>query len=171
MAGTILQSPFFVEVVLPFVLLFVILFAILQKTKVLGDGKKQIDAIVAAVMALIVISFASAVGIINALMPFLAVSVVVVLIFLILYGMWFHGKTFEIGNRIRNVGGILVAIAVVIAVLVVTGGWDYLGDLFFSSGSGSAWLANVIFFVIIAAAIGVVLYSSKDDSGGGEDDD
>ena len=55
--GTILSSQLFVEVILPFLLVFAVVFAILQKTKILGEGKKQIDAIVSLVIGLIVIAF------------------------------------------------------------------------------------------------------------------
>ncbi len=160
---TILQSPFFVEGVLPFVLLFTVIFAILQKTEVLGKGKRQIDAITAMVIALIVISFANAVNIINNLLPFLAISVVVILIFMILIGFFFHGDEFKIEGRVRTWGIILVVIAVTIAVLVTTGSWDYMVNLFFNSDDGSIF-ANVVFLVIVGVAVAVVMNSTKQKS-------
>ena len=60
---TILSHPIFVETILPFLLIFTIVFAVLQKAKILGEGKRQIDAIVALVVGLLFISFAQAVGI------------------------------------------------------------------------------------------------------------
>jgi hypothetical protein len=51
MAGeTIFQNFIIKDFILPFVFMFVLVFAILEKTKILGDGKKQLDAIVAGVM-------------------------------------------------------------------------------------------------------------------------
>lgn len=39
-AGTILQSDFVTQLILPFLLVFTLVFAILEKTKLLGDEKK-----------------------------------------------------------------------------------------------------------------------------------
>ena len=46
----IFDNPFFTEMLLPFLLVFVVVFAILQKTKILGEEKAQIDAIVALLL-------------------------------------------------------------------------------------------------------------------------
>lgn len=160
--ATILSSPFFANLVLPFLLMFVMTFAILQKSKVLGDGKRQIDALVALVIGLIVVSFGNAVGIINALLPFMAVAMVVIFVFMFLISMWFQGdEKFEVGKGLRITGLILVSIAVVIAVLVVTGAWSYLIDRLFYSEDGSGLLANGVFIVIIIAAIATVWFSKS----------
>jgi len=37
--ATILTSPFFVNYILPFILVFTVIFALLQKSKILGGGK------------------------------------------------------------------------------------------------------------------------------------
>ena len=50
---TIISHPIFVGTILPFVLVFTIVFAVLQKSKIFGDDKKQIDSIVALVFGLI----------------------------------------------------------------------------------------------------------------------
>ena len=158
---TILTSPIFTEMVLPFVLIFTVVFAILQKTQILGKGKKQIDAIVSLSIGLIVVSYANAVGIINDLMPFMAVSVVIILIFLILYGMVFKEGEFELSKKIKNVFGGLAALAVIIAVVMVTGIWEYVQDNWLGGSSQSAIVTNIIFIVIVVAAIGIVMSSGK----------
>ena len=162
MAETFLTSPIFVEMVLPFVLIFTVVFAILQKTQILGKGKKQIDAIVSLSIGLIVVSYANAVGIITDLMPFLAVSVVIILVFLILYGMVFKEGEFDLSKKVKNVFGGLAALAVAIAVLTITGAWDYIKDNWLGGDSQSVIVTNTIFFVIVAVAIGIVLFSGKD---------
>lgn len=156
---TILQNPFFVELVLPFLLIFVVMFAILQKTKVLGDDKKQIDALVSLVIGLIVVSFGYATGIIISLIPFLAVSVVIIFVFLVLYGMSFHGEDFKIPKLLTTGMGIVVAIAVIIAVLIATGAWDYIADNWIYGGDENGIVTNIIFIVIIIAAIATVMFS------------
>lgn len=158
---TILSSPFFVNYVLPFLLVFVVVFAILQKTKVLGEGKRQIDAIVALVIGLIVIAFGYATNIIVTLVPFLAVSAIIILVFMLLYGMVYKEGAFEISKGLRIAFGIIIGIAVIIAVLVFTGYWDYL-SIRFLSGNSSSIMANIIFVTIIVGAIIAVLVGGKE---------
>src|SRR3989338_1267974 len=113
--ATILQTPFFIEIILPFLLVFAVVFAILQKSEVLGKGKKQVDSIVALVVGLVVISFGKAIGIIIGLTTFLAVSIVVILVFMILVGAFFKQGTFEIKGKTQIALGVLAFLAVAIA--------------------------------------------------------
>lgn len=164
MAWTILSHPLLVEIVLPFILVFVVIFAVLQKTKILGDGKKQIDALVALVMGLIVISFSYATGIIVSLIPFLAVGTIIILVFMLLYGFAFVEKdSFKLHWGARVTIGILAALGVIIAVLIATGGWDYLAGLYRGTEDGSFWLTNA---VIIALIIGAFFALTRGGSGG-----
>lgn len=152
MAWTILSSPLFVEIILPFMLVFVVIFAILQKTKILGDGKKQIDALVALVIGLIVVSFGYATGIIVSLVPFLAVGTVVILIFMLLYGMAFVEKdSFKLPGFVKGIIGVLAALGVIIVTLVATGGWDYISEWYDGSGNSSFWITNAI---VVALVVG-----------------
>lgn len=155
MAETILSNPLFVNTILPFILVFTVVFAVLEKSGILGKEKKQIDAIVALVIGLIVVSYAKATGIIVGLMPFLAVALVVILVFLILLGSLFKQGDFKVASGIQIAVGILAAIALVIAVLVITGVWGSLIALF--TGGGGELASNVIFIVLILVAIGVVV--------------
>ena len=43
------------DVILPFMLIFVIIFAILQKTKILGESRKNLNVVIAIVVGLLVI--------------------------------------------------------------------------------------------------------------------
>ena len=43
------------EVMLPFLLIFVLLFAMMQKTRILGDGKKNMNMVVSLVISLMII--------------------------------------------------------------------------------------------------------------------
>lgn len=161
MVDTILSSPIISQGVLPFILVFTVVFAILQKSQVLGADKKQIDAMVALVFGLITITFANAVGIINQLLPFLAVAVVMILVFLILVGSVHSGNAFVWGDQIKKAVIVLSAIAVVIAGLYFTGAWDYLAFKF--SEPGSNLLTNLVFIAIIIGGLVIVLRS---ESGG-----
>jgi len=169
MAETILSSPLIAEAVLPFILVFTVVFAILQKSAILGKDKKQIDAMVGLVIGLITITFARAVGIINQLLPFLAVAVVMILVFLILVALVYkEGKDFELHENFRWIIIVLSFIAVVIAGLIFTGAWDYLAYKFTEPGSGL--VTNIVFIVIILGGFLIVFFGdgkkekSKDSS-------
>ena len=153
---TILSSPLVMAIILPFVLVFVVVFALLQKTKIFGEGKKQIDALVALVIGLVLVSFGKATGMIINLIPFLAVSLIVILVFMILWGSVFHPGEFEIPKGVRWAFGIIIAIAVIIAVLVVTPGWDYLIGLF-GAEAKTGLVTNVILIIAVIAAVIIVV--------------
>ncbi len=154
MVETLLTSSLVRDMILPFLLIFAVTFAILQKTKILGDGKKQIDAIVALVIGLIVITFGYATNLINSIIPFLAISIVVILVFMILYGMVFQGDDkFKVHKGIQITVGILAALGLIIVLLVATGAWDYLYDRFFLGSDSSGLVTNVILIVVIVVAV------------------
>lgn len=167
---TILSHPIFVETILPFLLIFTVVFAVLQKSKILGEGKRQIDAIVALVFGLLVISFAKATGIIVQLIPFLAVALVVILVLMVLIGSFNKGdfdQAFPSGLRKFLMGVAIIAVA--IAVFYATNAWQFVEEFFFTSGDSNL-VVNIIFVVIIVAAIAIVLWQSKGDSGKSDSD-
>ncbi|MBS3084169.1 hypothetical protein J4423_05165 [Candidatus Pacearchaeota archaeon] len=164
MVETILSSPIISEAVLPFILIFTVVFAILQKSAILGKDKKQIDALVGIVFGLITITFARAVGIINQLLPFLAVSVVLILVFLILVAV-FHkeDKEFKLDDTFKKIIMWMSFIAVVIAGLVFTGAWDYIVEKFTGADSSSL-VTNVVFILIIIGVFLIVWFGGGKDS-------
>lgn len=158
-----MSHPIFVETILPFVLVFTIVFAVLQKAKVFGEGKRQIDALIALVAGLLVISFASATGFIIQLVPFLAVSLVVLLVLMILLGSFFKGPSDW--PKWINYPLIIVAIlAVVIAVVYITDVWQYIRDLIYTGGDSGIFI-NIVFIIIIAVAVVTVIYAGKKAKG------
>ncbi len=163
--ATILSSPLFLEVVWPFILVFTVIFAILQKTEILGKSKRQIDALVAAVIGLITVSFGYATGVIVSIVPFLAVASIVILIFMVLYGMTFgaDSEKFKLHNRVRNTIGALAAIGVVAVTLYATGGWSWISDWFYS-GDRNGLIANVFIIGLVIVAFVVVLLGDKASS-------
>ena len=155
---TILSHPLFVETILPFLLVFTIIFAVLQKSKILGDNKRQIDALVALIIGLIVISFAKATGFIVQLVPFLAVSLVVILVLMILLGSFHIGGDFKLHKSLYIVLTVAIIISVVWAVLYITDAWVYIAGLLFAGDS--SLVVNIVFVIIIVAAlVGAILFS------------
>lgn len=163
MVETLFTSPLFVETILPFLLVFTIVFAVLEKTKILGDDKKQIDAIVAFVVGLIFVAFGQATDIVVRMIPILGVALVVILVFMILLGSLYEPGGFKMEGWLKIVIGILIAIFVVVTVLILTGGLDYI--IGFIVGGNSAILVNGFLVVVIIGAILAVVFGGKSKEG------
>lgn len=156
MAVTILSNTVVKDVILPFVLVFALVFAVLEKSEILGKEKRQTNAIISLAVALIVIAVGSVTDLITNLIPILAVGLVILLVFMLLWGMVFKEGTFEMPSGARIAVGIIAAIVVVVAVIYFTDSWNYIKGLF--SGDISNWVSNVVFIVIIIGAAALVLY-------------
>jgi hypothetical protein len=121
-----------IEFLVPFILVFTIVFAILQKTKILGDGRKNYNVIVALVMGLAVVvphftgmytSF-DPVYVINSSLPQVSIILVAIIMVLLIIGVF--------GNELDFAGTSLAAWVVIAAVIIValifgsSVGWFYL---------------------------------------------
>ena len=93
----------FVDAVLPFLLIFTVMFAMLQKTKVLGDGKKNFNAIIAIIIGLLVViphvthrypADGDPVEILNNALPQVSLVIVAVIFLLILIGVFGQESVF-----------------------------------------------------------------------------
>jgi len=166
MAEPFLISPFFLDFVLPFILVFTVVFAVLQKSQVLGEDKKQVDAMVGLVVGLMLIAFPGARSIVVLLMPFLAISIVLLLVFMLLLGFIKGTKDGNVlGDAWKNSLAAILFIALVVYLLKISGYWDYFfsGQLF---GGGSIFV-NVLLILIIVGAMVAVLKGGGGSSGGG----
>lgn len=157
-------SPIFIEFILPFVLVFTLVFAILQKTQLLGEDKKQIDALVGLVVGLFLIAFRYPRDIVVLLMPFLAVAVVLLLVFMLLYG-FIMGKTKGdetfLAQGWKYAFGAILGLSLVSYFVYIAGYWDSVWNFFFGRSGGQVWI-NII---LIAAIIGAIVAVIKGDSG------
>jgi len=159
---SILVNEFAVRIVYPFLLVFTLIFAILEKSRILGENKKQIDALIALSIGLIVVAFSWATNIISNLMPFLAISVVVILVFVILYGFVASGKEgLEMPKNLKIGFGVLAGIVTIIALIVATGQWNYVINSLFVSGEPTGLASNILIIAIIIGALVVVLFTGK----------
>lgn len=167
MVETIFSHPYFVELILPFLLVFTLVFAVLDKSKLLGEGKRQINAIVSLVVGLIFISFSYATGIIVKLVPFLAVSLVILFIFMLVWG-FISGKTEGdvLGGGLKIALGIIFGFAIIVAILWVTGVWDKVVDITVRGESSGKIILTVLMLVVIGGAIAAVLAGGGKSSSG-----
>ena len=70
---------------------------------------------------------------------------------------------FMVNKGLKVAFGVVIGIAVIIAVLLATGAWEVILDTIFYSESGGAIFTNVLFLIIIAVAVAVVMYTPKND--------
>ena len=159
----IFDNPFFTEMLLPFLLVFVVVFAILQKSKILGDGKAQIDAMVSLVIGLILIGVPQPRNIIVGIMPWMAVGVAVILVFLILYG-FVAGDLSSAPKWMKATFGILAALFTLAVVLYISGLGAIILDWLSGSGSSEVW-TSVLMIVLVLGAMVVAVFGSKKNKG------
>ncbi len=168
---TIVQSDFAVRFIYPFFLIFFVLFAILEKTNIFGDDKKQINALVSLIVSFIFIAAVSPKMIVGNLVLFLSVGLIIMFVILLLWG-FVSGSELKAGifgtNKVLPwIVGVIIVLGVFV-VVSISAGIDFggiLGVIFHSSWSESLW-SNILFIVLIAVAIAVAIKSSKGTSGG-----
>jgi hypothetical protein len=119
------------------------------------------DSLISLVIALILIITPPARDFIVRLMPWLAVGLAVMLVFLILYGA-VAGESWANAKWIKIVFGILSGIFVIVIVLWAAGVLDRVGD-FFSNGLSGTWM-NIIIVVIIIGVVLLVTFTGKSSS-------
>ena len=151
----ILEHPIFTEMILPFLLIFVLVFAILQKSKILGEDKQQIDAMVSLAIGLLLIAVPVASEVVVNLMPWLAVGLATMLVFFLLYGFAAGDLTNETNmpKGMRNTFGALAALFTIAVLWNVTP----LGDLIYgwlsAGASEDIWVSGVMIAVIIGVMV------------------
>lgn len=161
-----LTTGIFKDLILPFLLVFALIFAILEKSKLLGDDKHQINAIIGFVIASIFIGFFKYVEMLQKFMIFLVIALIIVFVLMLFYGFVSGTKD---GDVFKDIGWVKYAlggiffIALVVAILIITDSWTKVSDFFTGGTVGT----NIIFAIIIIAAVAAVLFGgSKGGSSG-----
>ena len=160
-----------IDVLLPFLLIFVIIFAILQKTKILGEGRKNLNAAVALVVGLLVViphvtgrfpPNQDPVLIINDALPQLSIVLVAIIFLLIMIGV-FGQDYVMLGITMPG----WIALFSVIVILLIFGGaagwWSQgfaqsLQDFF-----GTEGVAVVIMILVFGIIIAWVTSEKKEE--------
>ena len=157
--STILQSPVLSRFILPFLLVFFIIFAILEKTKLFGEGKKQLNALVAFVIGLIFVSVLYPTLVVSNLVLFLTVALVSIFIILLIWGFIFGDikEGFKPEKWMKIGLAIIVGIAFIIALIWATGFYGKLGEFLFQQSWSKAFWTNLSFIVVIAIALALIL--------------
>ena len=164
MVETILQHWIFSSFVFPFLLIFFIAFGILEKSKLFGDNRRQLNALIAFVIGLIFVGAIFPKLVVGNLILFLTVAIVVMFVGLLLWGFVAGEEGLKFANisrPIKYIIGIVIIIAVIIATLWATGIEGTLFDLIFEQKwSGEFW-TNFAFVAVIIIALAAVLKKPK----------
>lgn len=146
------------DVILPFLLVFTIIFAILEKTKIFGidkvDGrdipKKNINAMIAFVIAFLVIASTKLVAVINEVMANVVLLVILGVCFLLLVGVFFTSeKEFSLTAMpvYMQIFTAIMFLGIIVIFLNALGWLQSIFNLF--ENINADWAATLIFIIII----------------------
>lgn len=134
------------DVVLPFLLVFTIVFAILEKTKVFGQEdvegrkltRKNINAMVAFVIAFLVIASSQLVEIITTVSSWMVILLMLSILFMILVGsFWKEGEGVFLEKGWRSLFMIIMFVGIVVIFLEAI-----------KTESGEPWLEYMFNYVV-----------------------
>jgi hypothetical protein len=160
-----LESYGLTDALLPFLLIFTIMFAMLQKTKILGAGKKNYNVMVAlCISALAVIPHITGsypagydmVAILNSALPSVSLVVIAVVMALLLIGLM-GGEAMWMGGSLS--GGIaLIAFLGIIYIFGAAAGW-------WNNIAFQWWDQDIITLVVVILVFAIVIwYITKEDT-------
>lgn len=173
------------DVVLPFLLIFTIVFSILEKTRILGEEKrnndvtypkKTLNAVVAFVMAMLVVATNKIVTAINTALPNVVFLAVVIICFMMLIGAFYkEGEFFGADGKEGPMKKWVYGFSVVILGLIVL---IFLDSI--KMDSGETWLdwvltyitnnlsgpviTSIIFLLIMIGAIYFIMKKPTEDT-------
>ena len=145
------------DVILPFLLVFTIVFAIFEKTKILGTEKigdqvitkKNLNSIVALIIAFLVVASTKLVSVINEVMANVVLLLILAICFLLLVGVFFGDKEFTLKEHSGWTNFFMIAmfIGIVIIFLNALDWMQYIFALFIFWDA--QWAVGAIFLIVI----------------------
>ena len=158
------------DVLLPFLLIFVIIFAILQKTRILGEGKKNLNVVVALVVGLLVViphvtgrfpANADPVIIINDALPQVSLVLVAIIFLLIMIGVFGQEHVF-LGVAMPGWIAFFSFIVIVIIFGGAAGWWSGQFGTTLEQFFGTEGIAVVIMLLVFGIIIAWITSESKE---------
>jgi len=163
------------DVVLPFLLVFTLVFAIFERTKVLGTekiedkevGKKNLNAMIAFVIAFLVVASAQMVSIINTAMPMIVILLFLGVFFLLLVGIFYSEKEeVLLGDRWKILFMVIMFIgilAIFLYAIPTRSGAPFLYWIteFLVRNYSTTAVSSIVLMIIV---IGFIFYIIKDNA-------
>ena len=161
------------DIMLPFLLIFVVIYAILQKTKILGEEKKNLNVIIAIVVALLVIvphvtgrfpANTDPIVIINNALPQVSLVLVAIVFLLVMIGVF--GQD-QVMLGVSMPGWIaLISFLIILGIFGSAAGWWSSG---FSSGIDDLFGSESVAIFIMLLMFGLIIAWVTSDSKERED--
>ncbi|MBS3117210.1 hypothetical protein J4421_06465 [Candidatus Woesearchaeota archaeon] len=166
---------FFVElgvydIILPFLLVFTLMFAILEKTKILGIekigekeySKKNLDAMIAFVIAFLVIASTQLVRIINEVMANVVLLIVLAISFLLLVGVFYTDKQFSLeGSKWVTFFSVVMFLGIVLIFLNALGWLRPIFRIF--TNIQAEWASSIVFIIVIILFMWYITKEPKEE--------
>ena len=163
-----LESFGVADVLLPFILIFTIIFAVLQRTKLLGEDRKNFNVVIALVVALSVViphvldtypSGLDIVDIINTVLPQVSLVAVAFLLVLILAGI--------VGGDImgKSLAGFFVVLAIIAIVAIFGGALGWWESGWFYNIFGEEAVSLVVMILVFGLIIWFITRDTKGTAG------
>ena len=147
----------FFDIILPFLLVFTIVFAILEKTKILGEDRSNLNAMVAFVIGLLFVGAIGLVSIIDQALPNVALFLIVILSFLMLFGAFVGADGIKFENTWYKGGALFIVFIAVLAIFLDALGWLNWILNYVNSSWDKTVIPTAIFFLIVLGAIWYVI--------------
>lgn len=149
----LLTHPLLTNVILPFLLMFVVIFAILEKTKLLGEDKRNANLIIALVIGILFVGVQTAVGFTIKMIPAVAVLIMILLCFWLILGFIHAGSEIKL---LKIFLGIIFSIAFVVIILWALGVFSKIASI----EAKSNMIAMVALVAVLGGAIALVVTQS-----------
>lgn len=145
---SVFSNPFVLYILMPFLLVFVLIFAILEKTEILGSGKRPANAIIGMVIAFIFVGVPGIVGVTLKFIPIISLILVILLCFLMIFGF--------VGINVSENRGLKIALGIILGLLFV-GIILWATGVFQKISLSSTAIQYIVLFVIFAGALALVV--------------
>jgi hypothetical protein len=166
-----LRSMGFFDILLPFLLVFAIVYGVLERTKLFGEKRHDINAVIALVVGLMVAVTTFVVNVLTGFLPLVGLLAVIIVMFLMLVSMFF-GETSEIwANKwFRWIALIVVVVIFAIILIDLLGFTDFFMQASTAAGVAGINIAEWIALIVIVAIIVLIVWMSKAPSSGSSED-
>lgn len=159
------------DVILPFLLTFTIVFAIMEKTKILGKEwheesqkelpKKNLNAMVAFVIAFFVVASSELVRVINEALANIVLLLLLSIGFMLLVGSFHNGKDeFVLKGGWKTAFMVIMFIGIVLIFMSALHWLDKIYD-WLKDNAASNWVSGLI---LVALVIGFMVYVTHEPS-------
>ncbi len=153
------------DIVLPFLLVFTLVFALLEKTKILGIqkdmynkddtsyAKKNLNSMVAFVIAFFVIASSKLVALINQTVSQIFILLLLAVMFMLVVGTFNKDAEFSFTKAQQGIFATVMGIAIILIFLNALGWLELAYDFLKINWSGEA-VSAIILVLLMAAFIG-----------------